>query len=197
MNRFIKNSVRAAVVAFAGLSMSLASCGDDNNVMSSPDDNVADVQGVDKKLSKSGLVARGFSTLPTDEEEGGVNEVFTEDDILWFDVNTREIRFREMNVPVRERCKLLTGIEFRLGDKTLFDGSTVVSLICSQFFDDLVLCCGNINNSGDVDYEGYYLLDCYPPQFVNDERVVANREKRAKEWQVFVEYLDAKGKLKK
>ena len=197
MNRFIKNSVRAAVVAFAGLSMSLASCGDDNNVMSSPDDNVADVQGVDKKLSKSGLVARGFSTLPTDAEQGGVNEVFTEDDILWFDVNTREIRFREMDVPVRERCKLLTGIEFRLGDKTLFDGSTVVSLICSQFFDDLVLCCGNINNSGDVDYEGYYLLDCYPPQFVNDERVVANREKRAKEWDEFVEYLDAKGKLKK
>ena len=197
MNRFIKNSVRAAVVAFAGLSMSLASCGDDNNVMSSPDDNVADVQGVDKKLSKSGLVARGFSTLPTDAEQGGVNDVFTEDDILWFDVNTREIRFREMDVPVRERCKLLTGIVFRLGDKTLFDGSTVVSLICSQFFDDLVLCCGNINNSGDVDMDSYYLLDCYPSQFVNDERVVANREKRSKEWQEFVEYLDAKGKLRK
>jgi hypothetical protein len=177
--------------------MSLASCGDDNNVMSSPDDNVADVQGVDKKLSKSGLVARGFSTLPTDEEEGGVNEVFTDDDILWFDVNTREIRFRDMDVSVKERCKMLTGIEFRLGDKTLFDGSTVVSLICSQIFDDLVLCCGNINNSGDVDMDSYYLLDCYPPQFVNDERVVANREKRAKEWQVFVEYLDAKGKLRK
>jgi hypothetical protein len=32
---------------------------------------------------------------------------------------------------------------------------------------------------------------------VNDERVVANREKRAKEWQEFIEYLDAKGKLKK
>ena len=197
MNRFIKNSVRAAVVAFAGLSMSLASCGDDNNVMSSPDDNVADVQGVDKKLSKSGLVARGFSTLPTDEEEGGINEVFTEDDILWFDVNTREIRFRDMDVPVRERCKLLTGIEFRLGDKTLFDGSTVVSLICSQIFDDLVLCCGNINNSGDFDMDRYYLFDCYPSQFADDERVVANREKRAKEWQEFVEYLDAKGKLKK
>lgn len=197
MNRFIKNSVRAAVVAFVGLSMSLASCGDDNNVMSSPDDNVADVQGVDKKLSKSGLVARGFSTLPTVEEQGGVNEVFTEDDILWFDVNTREIRFRDMDVPVRERCKLLTGIEFRLGDKTLFDGSTVVSLICSQFFDDLVLCCGGFDDSGDFDMDRYYLFDCYPSQFADDERVVANREKRAKEWQVFVEYLDAKGKLRK
>ena len=197
MNRFIKNSVRAAVVAFAGLSMSLVSCGDDNNVMSSPDDNVADVQGVDKKLSKSGLVARGFSTLPTDAEQGGVNEVFTEDDILWFDVNTREIRFRDMDVPVRERCKLLTGIEFRLGDKTLFDGSTVVSLICSQFFDDLVLCCGGFDDSGDFDMDRYYLFDCYPSQFADDERVVANREKRAKEWQVFVEYLDAKGKLRK
>lgn len=196
MNRFIKNSVRAAVVAFAGLSMSLVSCGDDNE-MAFPFGDSSVVRGVDTALSKSGLVARGFSTLPTDEEEGGVNEVFTEDDILWFDVNTREIRFRDMDVPVRERCKLLTGIEFRLGDKTLFDGSTVVSLICSQFFDDLVLCCGNINNSGDVDYESYYLLDCYPPQFVNDERVVANREKRAKEWDEFVEYLDAKGKLKK
>ena len=195
MNRFFKNSVRAAVVAFAGLSMSLASCGDDNGMLPNPDASVT--QGVCKDLSKSGLVARGFSTLPTADGQGGVNEIFTEDDILWFDVNTREIRFRDMDVSVRERCKLLTGIEFRLGDKTLFDGSTVVGLICSQFFDDLVLCCGNINDSGDVDYEGYYLLDCYPPQFVDDEQVVANREKRAEEWKVFVEYLDAKGKLKR
>jgi len=195
MNRFFKNSVRAAVVAFAGLSMSLASCGDDNGMLPIPVADSAVTQGVG--LSKSGLVARGFSTLPTDAEQGGVNEVFTEDDILWFDVNTREIRFRDMDVSVRERCKLLTGIEFRLGDNTLFAGSTLVGLICSQFFDDLVLCCGNINDSGDVDFEGYYLLDCYPSQFVDDEQVVANREKRAEEWKVFVEYLDAKGKLKR
>lgn len=197
MNRFFKNSVRAAVVAFAGLSMSLASCGDDNEASLSPDAETTVTQGVGKGLSKSGLVARGFCELPTDAEQGGVNEVFTEDDILWFDVNTREIRFRDMEVSVKERCKLLTGIEFRLGEESLFAGSTMVSLICSQFFDDLVLCCGNINDSGDVDFEGYYLLDCYPPQFVDDERVAANREKRAAEWKVFVEYLDAKGKLKR
>ena len=195
MNRFFKNSVRAAVVAFVGLSMSLASCGDDNGMLPIPVADSAVTQGVG--LSKSGLVARGFSTLPTADGQGGVNEVFTEDDILWFDVNTREIRFRDMDVPVRERCKLLTGIEFRLGDKTLFDGSTVVSLVCSQIFDDLVLCCGGFDDSGDFDMDRYYLFDCYPSQFADDERVVANREKRADEWKVFVEYLDAKGKLKR
>ena len=136
MNRFIKNSVRAAVVAFAGLSMSLASCGDDNE-MAFPFGDSSVVRGVDTALSKSGLVARGFSTLPTDEEEGGVNEVFTEDDILWFDVNTREIRFRDMDVPVRERCKLLTGIEFRLGNEFFDAPGTGQMFFFQGFYDDI------------------------------------------------------------
>ena len=62
-------------------------------------------------------------------------------------------------------------------------------------FDDLVLCCGKID--GEVIDDGhYYLYDCYPTQFINDERVQANIQKRAPQWETFTKYLDSKGKLK-
>jgi hypothetical protein len=49
-----------------------------------------------------------------------------------------------------------------------------------------------------VDDDGhYYLYDCYPLQFINDERVQANRAKRAEQWDASTKYLDSKGKLKK
>ena len=71
-----------------------------------------------------------------------------------------------------------------------------VSLICSQMFDNLVLCCGKTD--GEVVDDGhYYLYDCYPPQFIDDERVQANRKLRAPQWETFLNYLESKGKLKK
>lgn len=86
-----------------------------------------------------------------------------------------------------------------LGGEHLFSGgATHVGLICSQVFDDLVLCCGKMD--GEVIDDGhYYLYDCYPntPQFLNDELVKANRAKRAAQWETFTKYLESKGKLKK
>jgi len=63
-------------------------------------------------------------------------------------------------------------------------------------FDNLVLCCGKTD--GEVVDDGhYYLYDCYPPQFIDDERVQANRQLRAPQWETFLNYLESKGKLKK
>ena len=100
-----------------------------------------------------------------------------------------------MKEPLCKKLRLLSGVEFRLGDQTLFAGSTFVGLICSEFFDDLVLCCGKIDG-GVVDDGHYYLYDCYPPQFNNEERVLANRAKRAEQWELFTYYLESKGKLR-
>jgi len=47
------------------------------------------------------------------------------------------------------------------------------------------------------DDDHYYLYDCYPLQFINDERVQANRTKRAEQWDASTKYLESKGKLKK
>ena len=123
--------------------------------------------------------------------------VFTDDDIEWFDVNTRELRFSTSVKPLREKLSFLAGIDFYLDGQFLFSGSaTFVGLICSQMFDDLVLCCGKIE--GEVIDDGrYYLYDCYPLQFADDERVQANRERRAPQWDAFLKYLERKGKLRR
>ena len=123
--------------------------------------------------------------------------LFTDDDIEWFDLNTRELRFRDTMEPLREEIPLLTKIDFYLGGEHLFSGgATCVGLICSQMFDDLVLCCGKID--GEVIDDGrYYLYDCYPLQFIDTDEVKANRQRRAPQWEAFLQYLERKGKLRR
>lgn len=123
--------------------------------------------------------------------------LFTDNDIEWFDPVTRELRFRSHAEPLRESIPLLAGIDFYLGGEHLFSGgATCVGLICSQMFDDLVLCCGKID--GEVIDDGrYYLYDCYPLQFIDTDEVKANRLRRASQWETFLKYLDSRGKLRR
>ena len=128
------------------------------------------------------------------------NVLFTEGDIEWFNVTTRELHFRDTMEPLREKIPLLAAIDFYLGGEYLFSGgATFVGLICSQVFNDLVLCCGKIEDGEVIDSNRYYLYDCYPntPQFLNDEQVKTNRAKRATQWETFTKYLESKGKLRK
>ena len=143
------------------------------------------------------LYACGISPSETRTAGDAQNMLFTEKDIEWFDPVTRELRFRDMEEPLYEKLRLLSGVEFRLGDQTLFSGSTFVGLICSQVFNDLVLCCGKIEDGRVIDSNRYYLYDCYPPQFIDTDKVKANRELRAPQWEAFLKYLESKGKLRK
>lgn len=147
--------------------------------------------------SEATLRVCGISQTGTRSASDMGNVLFTEDDIEWFDATTREIRFRDTMEPLREKIPLLTGIDFYLGGEYLFSGgATCVGLICSQVFDNLVLCCGKID--GEVIDDGhYYLYDCYPLQFIDTDVVKANREKNAPQWEAFIKYLESKGKLKK
>lgn len=123
--------------------------------------------------------------------------LFTEDDILWFNLSTREIRFRDMPEPLNKKLAKNYGkpLEFHLGENVLFTVSTYVSLWDSRVFTDLVLCYGNQES---IEFDGYYLYDCYPLQwFINDERVQANIQKNATQWETFTKYLESKGKLRK
>lgn len=192
MKKNIKNSIWPMALAIASLAMPLTAC-------SSDDKEVSRMRTEDSFQEEPLLFARGYCTLPTGLSEGDTYEVFTEDDIEWFDVNTRELRFHDMEAPLYEKLRLLSGVEFRLGDQTLFSGSTFVGLICNQVFNDLVLCCGKTEDGAVIDCNRYYLYDCYPntPQFLNDEQVKANRANRAEQWETFTRYLDRKGKLKK
>jgi len=74
--------------------------------------------------------------------------------------------------------------------------SSFVELWDSRVFENLVLCYGKIDGAVSLD-GNYYLYDCYPLQFINEERVQANRAKRAEQWETFTKYLESKGKLRK
>ena len=187
MNKKIRNSFWMMAIATASLAMSMTACSSDDNEVNNP-------QGEERQQTLAGL--RAYAVLPTGTR-GSDGALFTDDDIEWFNVTTREIRFRDTMEPLREKIPLLAGVDFYLNGENLFSGgATHVGLICSQMFDDLVLCCGKID--GEVIDDGhYYLYDCYPLQFINDERVKANRMKRAAQWELFITYLDGKGKLRK
>ena len=173
-------------IAIAMLSLQLTACSNDDETVNVSDDN--------QNEPMAELCAYGV--MPTGTR-GAHSVIFTDDDIEWFDLNTRELRFRDTMEPLREEIPLLAGIDIYLDGEYLFSsGVTFVSLICSQMFDDLVLCCGKID--GEVIDDGhYYLYDCYPDQFIDDERVKANRLRRVSQWEAFLKYLESKGKLRK
>ena len=187
MHKKIRNSFWMMAIAIA--CMSMTACGSD--------DEVSEKTFTTDPVESSKLYACGISQAETRGVTDAANVVFTEDDILWLDVNTREIRFRDTMEPLRETIPLLAGVDFYLSGEYLFSGgATHVGLICSQVFDNLVLCCGKIE--GEVIDDGhYYLYDCYPLQFINDEGVQANHIKRATQWETFTKHLESKGKLRK
>ena len=147
-------------------------------------------------VEKAALFAVGIGEPGTRSDADAERFLFTDNDIEWFDPVTRELRFRTHTEPLREEIPLLTKIDFYLGGEHLFSGgATCVGLICSQVFDDLVLCCGKID--GEVIDDGrYYLYDCYPLQFIDTDEVKANRLRRASQWETFLKYMESKGKLK-
>lgn len=186
LKKVIGNHVWAMAIAMTGVLMSLTACSLNGDEPEKPF-TTDPVEGTTK------LYVCGIGTQETKAAD---NILFTEDEIECFDVNTRELRFKEMSTPLNERLSLLSGVEFHLGNSVLFTGSTFVGLECSQVFDDLVLCCGKLD--GEVVDDGkYYLYDCYPLQFIDDERVQASKAKRSSQWNTFLNYLESSGKLKK
>ncbi len=173
------------MMALALASMAIAGCSSDINEPDKPfttcpvEENVFYACGVDMSETRS---------LTASE-----NILFSEDDIISFNINTREIKFNDMKEPLYLRLKPFQKIEFHLGDDALFVVSSCVGLWYSQVFDDLVLCYGNQES---ITLDGsYYLYDCYPLSIADTESVKANREKNKTQWETFIQYLDSKGKL--
>ena len=84
-------------------------------------------------------------------------------------------------------------LEFRLGENVMLKVSRFVGDWDSRTFKDLVLHYDVISNS---ERGHFYLQDCYPLQFINDEQVQANIKKNAEIWDTFVNYLEKIGKIK-
>ena len=162
----------------------------------SSDDNETEKPFTTNPVESSMLYATGIGQSETRSVADAQNVLFTEDDIEWFNVTTREIKFKDMDEPLYKRMQPFHEIEFHLGDDALFVVSSFVGLWDSRVFDNLVLCYGKID--GEISLDGnYYLYDCYPLQFIDTDAVKANREKNAAQWETFTKYLESKGKLKK
>ena len=145
-------------------------------------------------VEKATLYACGINQSGTRSMTDVDNIIFTEDDIEWFNVTTREIKFKDTEEPLYKRLEPYREIKFYLGDNALFVVSSFVSDIHSMIFTDLVL---HYDLISDPNQGHYYLHDCYPPQFINDERTQANIRKNAGQWELFTYYLESKGKLRK
>ena len=181
-----KNFFWMMAIAAACLTMSMTACSSDDDESGKP--------FTTDPVESAKLYACGISQAGTRGTTDAANVVFTEDDILWFNVNTRELKFKEMEEPIYKKLEPFHEIEIRLNDNALFVVSSFVGLWDSRVFDNLVLCYGNLETT---EMDGYYLYDCYPLQYINDERVKANCEKNASQWETFTKYLESKGKLKK
>ena len=103
--------------------------------------------------SNDGEHEKSFTVCPVDQtkfyvcEASGetrgatavIDTLFTEDDIEWFNVSTREIRFKKQDEQLFKKLKMnyhKEGLEFRLGENFLFEVSRFVSDFDSRIFYD-------------------------------------------------------------
>lgn len=176
-------------IAFAMLAaLSLASCSSDNEQ--------------EKPYTTDPVEPTKFFVCEVTDETraatASIDTLFTEDDIEWFNVSTREIRFKETDEqPFKKLMENYhkENLEFHLGENVLFEVSRFVADIDSHVFFDLVLHYSTIGE--DEGTPRYYLHDCYPLQFINDERTQANIKKNAVQWEAFIKYLESIDKIKK
>ena len=102
MNKKIRNSFWMMAIATASLAMSMTACSSDDNETAKP--------FTTDPVESTTLYACGISQDGTRGVTDAANVVFTEDDILWFDVNTRELKFKDTEEPIYKKLEPFHGI---------------------------------------------------------------------------------------
>ena len=176
----------AWMMAVAIASMTATACSLDSNESEKP--------FVTCPESGATLYAYGINEPETRSNGDAQDVLFTEGDIEWFNVTTREIKFRDMDEPLYKRLEPYREIKFYLNDNELFVVSSFVGDWDSRTFTDLVL---HYDVITDPHQGHYYLHDCYPLQFIDTDEVKANIKKRTGQWELFTHYLESKGKIRK
>lgn len=145
--------------------------------------NEGTVTNVPSKLVVLGYYSDDLKSFS--ETEASDDVVFSGEDILFFNSETGEIKFKEdfspFSVPWYNR------IRFELSGEVLFH-AIAASDINSQIFNDLVL-------YYNVSDKKFYLNDSYPVHIFTEE-AKANKEKRASAWVKFLNQLKVEGKLR-
>ena len=191
MNRKIKNRIWMVAIAIGSFAMLLTACSSDDIEVNS------ELDGKENVEQSSALAAYAIDSQGTRSGGEVKTAVFTDEDIEWFDLNTRELRFGIDSEAIYNRLESLDRIEFRLGDDVLFQVDNIVNPTFSRPYFDLVLYYDWTWENDEKVGVGYYLYDCYPKQFVDEELTKNNRNKRVEQWKAFTDYLESKGKLRK
>lgn len=111
--------------------------------------------------------------------------LFTGDDIAWFDLTTKELRFK--NDPLRKKKASYPKILFKIAGKDLFLADLVTGSVSRQY-EDLVLYYNSENQK-------FYLYESYPEK-LDTEMVRLNTEIRSENWGAFIYQLGREGRLK-
>ena len=191
MNRKIRNSIWMVAIAIGSFAMSLTACSSDDIEVNS------ELGGKENVEQSTALAAYAIDSQGTRSGGEVKTAVFTDEDIEWFDLNTRELRFGIDSEAIHKQLESLDRIEFRLGDDVLFQVDNLVNPTLSRPYFDLVLYYDWTWENDEKVGVGYYLYDCYPQQFVDEELTKNNRNKRVEQWKAFTDFLESKGKLKK
>ena len=178
-------------IAIGSFAMSLTACSSDDIEVNS------ELGGKENVEQSTALAAYAIDSQGTRSGGEVKTAVFTDEDIEWFDLNTRELRFGIDSEAIYNRLESLDRIEFRLGDDVLFQVDNIVNPTFSRPYFDLVLYYDWTWENDEKVGVGYYLYDCYPQQFVDEELAKNNRNKRVEQWKAFTDFLESKGKLKK
>ena len=191
MNRKIRNSIWMVAIAIGSFAMSLTACSSDDIEVNS------ELGGKENVEQSTALAAYAIDSQGTRSGGEVKTAVFTDEDIEWFDLNTRELRFGIDSEAIHKRLESLDRMEFRLGDDVLFQVDNLINPTFSRTYFDLVLYYDWTWENDEKVGVGYYLYDCYPQQFVDEELTKNNRNKRVEQWKAFTDYLESKGKLRK
>lgn len=117
--------------------------------------------------------------------ESGDEILFTGDNIAWFDLKTKELRFK--NNPFEKRSILYTKILFKISGRDLFLADLITDPVSSQY-EDLVLYHNAKNKK-------FYLYESYPNK-IDTEIVRLNTEIRSENWAAFIYQLGREKRLK-
>ena len=102
MNRKIKNSIWMVAIAIGSFAMSLTACSSDDIEVNS------ELGGKENVEQSSALAAYAIDSQGTRSGGEVKTAVFTDEDIEWFDLNTRELRFGIDSEAIYNRdCRLI------------------------------------------------------------------------------------------
>jgi hypothetical protein len=167
------------------LSIALTGCGRTEDI-----EPPSAASGLIFKVSQSEMVTRAG-------DDANVERViFTGDDILWFNISTKEIRFKN-NISQKKIIEgvLNHAIRFYIDDEYLFSSMICVSDLNSQTFDNLVFYYSQIENK-------FYLKDGYPDVSVlqnsaeHQNRRDENMAEIKDEWDKFINRIKLEGRYR-